>query len=288
MRTVTTPLLYIEPQVEVVELSRVSREAKFDEAGGFQIVYLTAGSIDYKIDMHSGTMTLRQVLRIRPGETFRFECYGDTKGYLIKIENGFLEGLEHRLLLSAGPTGINIDENTAREIEDLTRKMKNETLKSDVLKGEILRRYTEIFLIHLARSVKGMQLLTTKTRNVELAEKFMTLLDRHYKEKRMVSDYASLLSVTPNYLNEIVKKLTGEPAGYHIRQRITLEAKRHAAHSSLCMKEIAYALGFADMAHFSKFFKNTTGRNFTDYRKEQMMYNLDTASRLFKCGQTQF
>ena len=58
-----------------------------------------------------------------------------------------------------------------------------------------------------------------------------------------------------NYLNEIIKKTTGYSAGYHIRQRVVLEAKRKAAYSDSCMKEIAYHLGFCDIAHFSKFFK---------------------------------
>jgi AraC family transcriptional activator of pobA len=37
------------------------------------------------------------------------------------------------------------------------------------------------------------------------------------------------------------------------------------------MKEIAYFLGFCDMAHFSKFFKNTTGMNFSDFKKERRL-----------------
>jgi YesN/AraC family two-component response regulator len=87
----------------------------------------------------------------------------------------------------------------------------------------------------------------------------------------MVSDYAGRLSVTPNYLNEIIKKTTGFSAGHHIRQRIVLEAKRQATYSGRCMKEIAYFLGFCDMAHFSKLFKNTTGMNFSYFKKENFV-----------------
>ncbi len=80
----------------------------------------------------------------------------------------------------------------------------------------------------------------------------------------------SILFVTPNYLNEIIKKITGYSAGYHIRQRITLEAKRMALYSDNSMKEIAYNLGFLDCAHFSKFFKTITGSNFTEFKKEKL------------------
>ena len=85
---------------------------------------------------------------------------------------------------------------------------------------------------------------------------------------KLVHEYASDLSVSPNYLNEVVKKYTGFPVRYHIQQRIILEAKRLALHSGSNMKEIAYKLGYEDMAHFSKFFKANCGINFTDFRKQ--------------------
>jgi AraC family transcriptional activator of pobA len=86
--------------------------------------------------------------------------------------------------------------------------------------------------------------------------------------KKMVSAYARDLHVTANYLNETVKKASGSPASYHIQQRIILEAKRKARHVRTSMKEIAYGLGFADLAHFSKYFKRASGINFTDFKKE--------------------
>ena len=86
----------------------------------------------------------------------------------------------------------------------------------------------------------------------------------------MVADYASQLLVTPNYLNGIVKKNTGQSAGHLIRKRVVLEAKRMARYSDAGMKEIAYYLGFSDSGHFSKFFKTVSGMNFTDFKKGEL------------------
>ncbi|UJF29477.1 helix-turn-helix domain-containing protein [Kaistella sp. 97-N-M2] len=33
------------------------------------------------------------------------------------------------------------------------------------------------------------------------------------------------------------------------------------------MKEVSYFLGFSDPFHFSKFFKNETGTNFTEFKE---------------------
>ena len=83
----------------------------------------------------------------------------------------------------------------------------------------------------------------------------------------MVSDYAGQLYVTPNYLNRTVKKITGFTASHHIQQHIITEAKRQAMFSLSSMKEIAYSLGFDNLAHFSKFFKTNSGMSFRDFKK---------------------
>jgi len=53
-----------------------------------------------------------------------------------------------------------------------------------------------------------------------------------------------------------------------------MEAKRLALYSQVSMKEIAYGLGFDNLAHFSKYFKTNSGSNFTDFKrqgKDQLM-----------------
>jgi len=44
---------------------------------------------------------------------------------------------------------------------------------------------------------------------------------------------------------------------------------RLAVYSDVCMKEIAYLLGFSDTAHFSKFFKKSTGMNFSEFKRNK-------------------
>lgn len=274
MKTSATPIIYRTQNIEIIPLPAALAMPAVKAVEGTRIVWVTGGAMDYQIDMYSGRLSSGQVLCARPGQVFRADRADQVEGYWINIPDGILEGLEHLLRLSASPVGISINGNGADELQHIIGKIKKEIPNDDVVNRDIVRRYIEIFVMHLTRSLKDTFNVALKTRNNELTDDFMRLLERHYREKKMVSDYATLLSVTPNYLNEIVKKVTGQSAGYHIRQRIALEAKRHAVHSSLSMKEVAYALGFADIAHFSKFFKNVTGRNFSEFRKERLVFSL--------------
>ena len=133
---------------------------------------------------------------------------------------------------------------------------------------EALQSLLKMLIIHLSRKFDCSITPLAIGTNGELIKKFMLLVNKNFIQNKMVNDYASDLFVTPNYLNSVVKKVTGYSASYHIQQRIILEAKRLALDPEINMKEIGYKLGYEDVAHFSKFFKINGGVNFTNFRKQ--------------------
>ncbi|MBO9727104.1 MAG: helix-turn-helix domain-containing protein [Chitinophaga sp.] len=177
-----------------------------------------------------------------------------------------------------------IDDGSAEDINDVVNRMHKEYNSCFTLKTAILRRYFKIFLIYLSRHLELHCKPVQQTRNMELVKQFMQAIEQNYQDKRMVADYADLLFVTANYLNEVVKKVTGYPAGHHIRSRVVVEAKRMATSTNSSMKEIAYRLGFNDSAHFSKFFKSTSGDNFSEFKKQGMKasLNIQLTTQFFK------
>jgi YesN/AraC family two-component response regulator len=109
------------------------------------------------------------------------------------------------------------------------------------------------------------------TQNIEvgrsLTQHFKDLVENHFHHRHQVKEYASLLNVTPNYLNEVIRTTIGESAKDYIQNRIILEAKRMAIFTKKSGKEIGYDLGFHDPAHFSKFFKTNTGMVLNGFRQ---------------------
>jgi len=220
-----------------------------------------------------------QLFCILPGVVHLLGSGEDLEGYVISFTRNFLStgDIDPDMLHHPGGItqlfehckAIQASNDSIPDMALIMERLLKEYNSSDAFRLELLRRYFKIFLIYLSRQLDTNGSVTGHTRTVGLVQKFMDLLNDNFKEMRMVADYARQLAVTPNYLNESIKRSTGYPASYHIRQRIALEAKRQAAYSDVCMKEIAYHLGFSDSAHFSKFFKNTTGMNFTDFKKEK-------------------
>ena len=58
-----------------------------------------------------------------------------------------------------------------------------------------------------------------------------------------------------------------------IQERVITEAKRLFYYTDKSVKEIADDLGFEDVAHFSKFFKNCTTQNPSELKKTALTKN---------------
>ncbi|MEX8548366.1 MAG: helix-turn-helix transcriptional regulator [Mucilaginibacter sp.] len=75
---------------------------------------------------------------------------------------------------------------------------------------------------------------------------------------RTPKDYADRLAVHVNHLNKVLKETTGSTTTETISKRLIQEAKILLKQTHWSVAEIAYTLGFDDLAHFSNYFKKQT------------------------------
>jgi AraC family transcriptional regulator, transcriptional activator of pobA len=260
-----------------------SRDDRPSPSNYFELIWITQGAGHQWVDLQKTEIINNQIICLRPGQVHRFESDHEIEGYAIKLDTAFIASVERQvnslplvaLLQSFSCTkGIVLAPQVKSVFQGLINHMELVLVSTQLLKTELLNCYIEILITHLSHQWDDSAETCVRTRNTELVESFLSLLEKNFKTERRVAEYASCLSVTPNYLNEVIKKMTGYSAGYVIRRRVGLEAKRKALHTRMCMKEVAYSLGFSDPAHFSKFFKNTTGHNFSDFRKEKVTFSL--------------
>ena len=99
-------------------------------------------------------------------------------------------------------------------------------------------------------------------------EALRNLLEEHFRKERLLGFYAEKLAMTPDRLNDIVKRATGVTAGHLIRQRVLTEAKRQLVFTTVAIHEISYDLAFADPSHFARFFRKQTGTTPQAFREQ--------------------
>lgn len=279
--------LSIEPAANespfVIRTIQELRDEDFEETPHrhphFELICVLNGSGTLSVDLQKMELENDRVYCVAPGQVHQLLPDADAYGYCITFLESFPDAGEYdpdmsspegflHLFKNAG--GILISEDSREDIQEIMTKLCKEHNNIYPFRLQVIKRYLRILLIYLGRHLGASVGVTAHTRDKELVQDFMGLVDKHFKKTKMVAEYADKLSITPNYLNEIVKRNTGYPAGHHIRQRVVLEAKRMGLYSHTSMKEIAYSLGFSDCGHFSKFFKTVTGKNFSDFKREKL------------------
>ena len=245
----------------------------------FEVICIIKGSGTIQVGSQSYEIEDNMMCHFFPGQSYRLVPGEPVNGYRICFSQEllYMTGAETSILFWEGCRSsgspfypLKIQADIQPEIEELMEAMVKEYVNNFEFKSQIIKGLLGIFIVYFIRlssENKPPDLPDTET---DIFKRFADLIKENFTSKKTVADYARDLHVTQNYLNEIVKRVSGYTASYHIQQYMLHEAKRLAIYPGLSMKQIAYQLGFLDIAHFSKFFKNKSGMNFTDFKKEIM------------------
>ena len=140
--------------------------------------------------------------------------------------------------------------------------------EEQVYRNEIIRNLLLAFLYETEAAYQAQTGVAGKklNRREELYARFQQLLFRYFREQRRVSFYADQLFVTPKYLSEVVKEISGRPAGKWIEEAVVLEAKVLLKQPSMNVAKVAEALHFPNQSFFGKYFRKNTGYSPSKYR----------------------
>lgn len=164
--------------------------------------------------------------------------------------------------------------NLSRCLEEMIREMYSNL--DDKL--DLVRKLLHVYLHKVKRIYEGN--VTTLPNDVKaskaLFNKFRKAIDIHLQEladrKRVkhptVSEIADQLSVSANYLNGIIKDVTGKTASAHIQEKLLLEAKSFLIHTDLQVAEIANRLGYENSSYFNRFFKKASQLTPIEFRMQ--------------------
>jgi AraC-like DNA-binding protein len=77
---------------------------------------------------------------------------------------------------------------------------------------------------------------------------------------------AQAVNISPNYLSEKFKRVTGENFVVYINRRRVQKARDLLLNSELRISEIAFAVGFQSLSQFNRSFKKLTQQSPTELR----------------------
>ena len=132
---------------------------------------------------------------------------------------------------------------------------------TDKFSQDVLIANIELLLVHIDRYY-NRQFLTRKNISNDTLSKMEEILNRYFEAEHTqlptVQYIADQLNLSPTYLSDLLKNLTGLTAQQHIHEKLIEKAKELLFTSNLSVSEIAYQLGFEFPQSFNKLFKKKT------------------------------
>ena len=188
-----------------------------------------------------------------------------TADFLMQQKSGVLLD-ELPIFKPGGYPVFQLSDEAAGEIAAIFTKMYREMSFDYAYKYDLLRNYT-LELIHYGQKLQpASALYPAHTASARVSSLFIELLERQFPIEsprqrlalRTAKEYADRLAVHVNHLNKVLKENTGKTTTDFISGRIIQEAKILLKQTNWNISEIAYSLGFEEIAHFSNFFKKQT------------------------------
>jgi AraC family transcriptional regulator, transcriptional activator of pobA len=143
----------------------------------------------------------------------------------------------------------------------------------DEFSQEVLISQIELLLNYANRFYKR-QFITRKAVNSDLLQKLEETLDEYFDkeqslEKRIptVQYLSDKLNISPSYLSDMLRSLTGQNAQQHIHNKLIDKAKEKLSITTLSVSEIGYELGFEHPQSFSRLFKLKTNSSPLEFRR---------------------
>ena len=240
----------------------------------YEIIWVTEGKFTHTIDYHDFCIETDALIITSPGQIHLLTTPEQVKGYSIAFTEQFLllyqkqESIFELTFLEESFTKpfLLLDENAKNElraiVDPITEELNREVKVPIIINGLLL-----VLLNRIERLMIKTNTDVPDSFNVQTHKKFKRLIEQYYAKEHDLSFYADKLNISANYLNKIVKNLTGKTAGAMIRDRGLVEAKRMLVYCNFPVGEISEQLGFMDFSYFSRQFKKQEGLSPTQYRK---------------------
>jgi len=216
-----------------------------------------------------------------PGQILSTDGNKEYCGYTLLVHPDFIRS--YPLAKSIKKFGFfSYDTNEALHLSDqekgiitgLLNNIKSELNTAiDEVSQDVIVSYLEVLLNYSNRFYRR-QFLTRKSVNSDLLSKMEIILDDYFNREETLNKglptvefLASELNLSPHYLSDMLRNLTGQNAQQHIHEKLIEKAKEYLTATSFSVSEVAYALGFEHPQSFNKLFKKKTDLTPLNYRQ---------------------
>ncbi len=253
---------------------------EFSDLGNFSCFLLCEkGSVRILLNDRIYNLEKNTIGLIPPFSSLTFVLMSDdAQGWITKMN---MEDISDAVLELPADMKMDIRKDSCRYISDVQRDriLSLKSLMEDRLASvrdegyfmvnNVIRSLQKALSYEVAQAyVSGKEFNeVTDSRKNEIFKSFLASVKVKYAFERFVASYAKEQNLSPAYLSEVVKEISGQPAKFWIEHLIFTAAVRYLRNPNFPIREIAWFLHFPDQSSFGKYFKNISGHSPASFRK---------------------
>lgn len=242
----------------------------------YTILYITAGKGKHEIDFKVYDYKAGDVIFVAQNQVHRYILDNLPEGYIILFTEDYLysnseinihDFLEHFNMPFYNPI-IKVDTNEGSSNRILVDLLYKEYKYIDnKVKIQLSKSLFRSFMLTIHRFKKPNEQRENSSHYKRFME-FKNLVEVHYKEKKTVGEYASMMLVSQKTINQSTRMAVNLSAKQFIINRILLEIKRYIGQGELTINEISDLMGFDEPSNLTKFFKRYEGVSPREFKTE--------------------
>lgn len=243
------------------------------------ICFCTAGHCSIKVNLQHYEIESPMLVTLMPGQIVEGIDYSPNfDGITIVLSKHFIDMLnlpgwqqQYMALFNNPVNTISVD--ALRHLQIFyTILHKAASDEENPFRLQVIENLIRVFYYGGVSKFRKFESSVTPIKN-SIVERFMELVQEHYREERLIGFYADKLCITPKYLSKLVKENTGRSAGEWIDSHVILEARAMLQSSDMTIQQIAASLNFPNQSFFGKYFKRATGLSPKQYRSSKETTN---------------
>ena len=245
------------------------------------LIICRKGKMRIRVNLKEMTVEPNDVLLVTPGSIVDMViCEGECRMAVIHIDNDKVshqpnvkillqlrsiiknESFVTRFSEAAIVQFVEAYKMVRRVIDDGSLRFKDEAIEGSF---QVMAAYWMNEIAVQSESAKP----TVLSRNEQLFQTFIRLVQKNYMVHREVSFYADQVCITAKYLGVVVAQVSGRRPLDWIRDYVILDAKAMLLSREYSIQQISQLLNFPNPSFFSKYFREAVGYSPSKYLNKE-------------------
>lgn len=239
-----------------------------------RILFIRKGEACINLNLRERHLRAPMIIVFSPGTVGEVKSYSDDVDFaMLAFRNSFMDSYRREPLLQSYNQRrlclcIPLSEKEAERMESLCNLfwdiLHDQPLSQEMVRDMILLvfRQTDIYRRHYTTQEKQ-----AVTRQEDVLNRFIDLVNEHAIRERKVAFYADKLCLTPHYLSAIIRAASHQTIMDWINRAVIQEAKIRLRHNHQTISQTADSLHFPNASFFCKYFRRLTGMSPGEYQK---------------------